>query len=109
MIIDALPPTISVPQAGELLGISPRSAYRAVERGEIPSLRVGRRVRVPTQRFLDLLGIGGRSPAPSPNDVGPSRATLSTTTSMTAAFDVAELHHDVDVPFGFGDGAREAR
>jgi excisionase family DNA binding protein len=56
-VIESLPPTISVERAGELLGVSRRAAYRAASRGEIPTLRVGRRLLVPTQRLLDLLGL----------------------------------------------------
>jgi excisionase family DNA binding protein len=52
-----LPATMSVEEAGRVLGVSRRSAYRAVARGEIPSVKVGRRLLVPTQRLFDLLGI----------------------------------------------------
>jgi excisionase family DNA binding protein len=52
-----LPATISVEQAGRVLGVSRRSAYRAAERGQIPTVRVGRRLLVPTHRLLDLLGL----------------------------------------------------
>ena len=52
-----LPPTISVEEAGELLGISRRSAYRAASTGELPVLRLGRRLLVPTARLLELLGM----------------------------------------------------
>lgn len=62
--VEPLPPTISVEQAGELLGVSRRSAYRAASRGQIPTVRVGRRVLVPTQRLLDLLGMGASNDAP---------------------------------------------
>ena len=55
--LQELPPTISVEEAGELLGISRRSAYRAAARGQLPTLRIGRRLLVPTQRLLDLLGL----------------------------------------------------
>ena len=55
--VETLPPTISVERAGQLLGISRRAAYRAVSRGQIPTLKVGRRLLVPTQRLLDLLGM----------------------------------------------------
>lgn len=57
MTVDQLPPTISVEHAGELLGISRRSAYRAASRGELPAIRVGRRLLVPTAKLLDLLGL----------------------------------------------------
>ncbi len=57
MTFSELPPTISVEEAGELLGISRRSAYRAAARGELPTLRLGRRLVVPTAKLLALLGV----------------------------------------------------
>ncbi|HEX9765751.1 MAG TPA: helix-turn-helix domain-containing protein [Nitriliruptorales bacterium] len=66
---ETLAPTISVERAGELLGVSRRSAYRAAARGQIPTLRVGRRLLVPTQRFLELLGMAASDH--SPNGVTP--------------------------------------
>ena len=52
-----LPPTLSVEEAGRLCGISRNAAYRAAHRGELPSLRLGRCIRVPTARLLELLGV----------------------------------------------------
>ena len=57
MDTDELPATISIDHASEILGVSPRTAYRAANRGQIPTLRIGRRLFVPTARFLDMLGI----------------------------------------------------
>lgn len=48
--------TISVVEAGMVLGIGRDAAYAAASRGEIPTLRLGRRLRVPVGRLLDLLG-----------------------------------------------------
>lgn len=45
-------PTIGVPDAAKILGVSVRHAYAAVEAGEIPAIRVGKRIRIPTARFL---------------------------------------------------------
>ncbi len=56
MGLDQLPPTITVEEAGEILGISRRSAYRAASRGELPTVRLGRRLLVPTPKLLALLG-----------------------------------------------------
>jgi excisionase family DNA binding protein len=50
-------PTLTVEQAGEFLGLGRSSAYLAVERGELPVLRFGRALRVPTARLRVLLGI----------------------------------------------------
>jgi excisionase family DNA binding protein len=49
--------TISVEEAGRLLGISRGLAYELVNRGDIPSVRLGRRIVVPRRaldRLLDL-------------------------------------------------------
>lgn len=41
-------PTISVPDAARLLGIGRSTLYTAVKSGEIPAVRVGHRVRIPS-------------------------------------------------------------
>lgn len=51
-----LPPTISVEQAAKLLGISRNSAWAAIERGELETVRFGRRVVVPTPWLRRHLG-----------------------------------------------------
>jgi excisionase family DNA binding protein len=48
--------TMTIAEAAHALGISRNSAYEAVRRGEIPSLRLGRRLVVPTRQLLRLLG-----------------------------------------------------
>lgn len=48
---------ISVPEAGELLDLSRSAAYRAANRGDIPVLRLGRRMIVPTARLREMLGL----------------------------------------------------
>jgi excisionase family DNA binding protein len=48
----ALEPTISVARAAEVLGVNIRTIYYAVERGEMPAIRVGKAIRIPTARFL---------------------------------------------------------
>lgn len=64
-----LPPTLTVEEAGRLLGISRSSAYRAVERGELPAIRLAGRLHVPTPRLLALLGIEVQPDAPGPEPV----------------------------------------
>jgi len=46
-------PTLTVEQAGQVLGRA--GAYQAVRRGEIPSVRIGHRIVVPTGALLRLL------------------------------------------------------
>jgi excisionase family DNA binding protein len=48
--------TLSVDEAAERLGIGRSAAYEAIHRGEIPSLRIGRRFLVPVSalsRYLE--------------------------------------------------------
>ena len=48
--------TLSVPEAGErYYGIGRNAAYRAAERGEIPTIRVGNLLRVPVIRMERML------------------------------------------------------
>lgn len=61
-------PTIDVKRAAGILGISVRHAYAAIERDEIPAIRVGQRIVIPTARFLAKYGLepalaGGAPPA----------------------------------------------
>lgn len=55
-------PTITVPRVAAILGLSNRAAYMAVERGEIPTVSVGRRLIVPTARFLTKFGLAPQQP-----------------------------------------------
>lgn len=47
---------LTVEEAATLLGISRAFAYEAVNRGEIPSIRIGRRVLVPKVALERLVG-----------------------------------------------------
>jgi excisionase family DNA binding protein len=51
--------TVSVPEAGQLLGIGRDAAYGAVARGEIPVLRLGRAMRVSVPALLAMINGGG--------------------------------------------------
>lgn len=55
--IDALRdrPTLTVAEAAHLLGIGKNTAYVAVKNGELPSLKIGGRILVPTARLFALL------------------------------------------------------
>ena len=48
--------TVTVEEAAAILGLGRSAAYEAVRRGEIPSLRVGRRLLVPVPALDALLG-----------------------------------------------------
>jgi len=49
--------TLSVDEVATILGISRNHAFRSVQRGEIPSFRLGRRLLIPAS-FLDSLLAG---------------------------------------------------
>lgn len=55
------PLVISVEDAARLLGISRGLAYEAAHRGELPVIRLGRRLLVPRQRLYELVGQNGFS------------------------------------------------
>ena len=52
-----LPGLLKIEQASALMGISRSAAYRAVAAGNLPSVRFGCRLYVPTARLLELLGL----------------------------------------------------
>jgi hypothetical protein len=47
---------VSVPVAGRLLDLSRQGAYDAANRGELPAIRIGRRLVVPVVKLRRLLG-----------------------------------------------------
>ena len=53
----ALPAILDVPTAGKILGLGVSASYGASRRGEIPTLRLGRKLIVPTAKLLALLGV----------------------------------------------------
>lgn len=52
--------TYSVEEAGKLLGVSRMTAYKAVWKGDIPTIKIGRRLLVPKKRFDEMLTTGKR-------------------------------------------------
>ncbi len=48
--------TLTVEEAAQLLGISRALAYELVGRGELPSIRLGRRIVVPRHALEVMLG-----------------------------------------------------
>ena len=53
--------TLTVEEAGEMLGLSRGLAYDAVGKGEIPSVRIGRRILIPRVALDRLLESAGKS------------------------------------------------
>lgn len=65
-------PTLTVDEAAELLGLDRKTLYGAINSGELPCLRVGRRILIPTTWLTDRIGsgdehlTGSRSPHSQP-------------------------------------------
>jgi excisionase family DNA binding protein len=80
--------TVTVEQAAKLLGIGRSTAYELVHTGDIPSLRLGRRIVVPTAELAKRLGADpirlrpttaptGAAPRPVSTGVGHSAEATS--------------------------------
>lgn len=54
--------TISVAEAGQVLGIGRSAAYEAARRGQLPTIKIGRRLLVPIT-LLDHLLAGSKAQA----------------------------------------------
>lgn len=48
---------LTVPDAGAYIGLGRAASYAAAKRGELPTVRIGRRVVVPAPMLLRLLGV----------------------------------------------------
>jgi excisionase family DNA binding protein len=59
--------TVSVPEAGKMLGLGRNAAYDAAARGDLPVLRIGGRLLVPRKALERLLAGEEKSPV----DTGP--------------------------------------
>ena len=77
----ALPATMTVRETSKLLGISLRATYRAIEAGEIPVIRIGRRIYVLTHKLYAMLGIPTNQTTvdPTHEDVHGDASTLDRT------------------------------
>lgn len=84
--VEALGVRTDVPTAGAILaGWGRDESYRAVKRGDfpVPVLQLGRRLVVPVQPILDLLGLGmatGGAPPEAPPAIAvtsPTKAEIS--------------------------------
>jgi len=63
---DAFPRVLTVEEAAKILRISRGLAFNAVRNGDIPHLRIGRRILIPEHGLKALVGAGGTSAAGEP-------------------------------------------
>ena len=50
-------PTVTVDAAAALLGMSRHGTYNAIREGNLPSIRIGRCIRVPSKPLRQMLGL----------------------------------------------------
>ena len=55
--------TVTVEEAARLLGIGRQSAYQAARAGELPTIKLGRRLLVPRAQIDRMLGLNDERPA----------------------------------------------
>ncbi len=55
--------TMTVEEAAMVLGIGRSAAYAAAHSGEIPTIRIGRRLLVPRERLAEMLHVPQRTAA----------------------------------------------
>lgn len=58
-------PVMTVEEAGEVLGLSRSASYDAAARGDIPTIRIGRRLLVPTAGLRRLLRLDPQTAPPA--------------------------------------------
>lgn len=75
--------TYTVEEAGRLLGVGRNQAYDAAKRGEVPTIRVGKRLLVPKAALDRLLGVG--EPGGQPLPPGGVESTVRATPTRGAA------------------------
>jgi len=64
-----LPAVLTIEEVSRILRIGRSAGYEAARRGDIPTIRVGRRILVPRaalERMLADTGSGGRTPCDRP-------------------------------------------
>jgi excisionase family DNA binding protein len=67
--------TLTVPEAAVLLCISRGTAYAAARAGQLPTLRLGRRLVVPVQAFHQMLELQSNGAVGSPDSLAESGDT----------------------------------
>jgi hypothetical protein len=53
---------LEVPEAGAKLGLGRNASYAAAKRGDIPTIKIGRLLRVPVRALDEMLNAASRQP-----------------------------------------------
>ena len=68
---DELPDVLTVAEASGVLRLSRNATYEAIQRGEVPAVRIGRRLLVPKAGLVRMLdALQSRAPAYLPAETG---------------------------------------
>lgn len=85
--------TLTVDEVAKLLGVGRNNAYKAIEEGKIPSIRIGKRLVVPKQALDRLLNgeVAGAGDAVGSITTGsqpaaPQRATRDSNSTLRVPF-----------------------
>ena len=62
MMIDDNRLVLDVPEAGAKLGLGRNASYAAAKRGDIPTIKIGRLLRVPVRALEEMLNAALRQP-----------------------------------------------
>lgn len=87
------PLTLTVEQAAKLLGIGRSTAYELVHTGDIPSLRLGRRIVVPTCQLAKQLGMDAPSVG-APATLSPDSIATPSTGAGSRTDQASDLETD---------------
>ena len=63
---------VTVAQAASVFGVDVRTVTRAIQNGELPAVRLGRRVLIPRLPLLAVLGVTAGDALSEANDAGSS-------------------------------------
>jgi len=91
---DALPLMLRVSDAMALCDLGRTATYEAIRCGDIPSIKLGRSIRVPKHRLMEMLGLSDNDP-----EIATASAALSVTDAATSGRPQARVR-DLHVEHG---------
>ena len=55
MNAEQMPLVLTIPEAAELLRLKKSTAYKLVKEGHLPTIKIGRQVRIPRDELLKII------------------------------------------------------
>jgi excisionase family DNA binding protein len=74
--------TVTIEEAAQLLGVGRQSAYQAARTGELPTIKIGRRLLVSRAQIDRMLGLNDERPAASSPGVRENSAMAGPTSAQ---------------------------